>query len=220
MKKDIENHIFYHMFCVNDCIDIFTTAFDKIKQSGLYSKTKTIHLHVNGNEEDISLNILQLPKDPKIQIIKHTTNIHGEGNTIVALTNFCLNNDCNVLYLHTKGVTRPDHLRKYTNAWKNYMEFFMIEKFDECICRLPFHHTVGVEYLKLPYKHYSGNFWWATSEYIKSKYKQCNEVSITNFADRYECEFWLLKDSSHEIYEAHNSNSSLYINEYLRSNYT
>tara|TARA_R110000803_G_scaffold202278_1_gene267366 strand:+ start:4406 stop:5062 length:657 start_codon:yes stop_codon:yes gene_type:complete len=218
MKKNIENHIFYHMFCVNECIDIFTNAFDKIKHSGLYSKTKTIHLHVNGSREDISLNILQLPKDPKIQITKHITNTHGEGNTLVALTNFCLNNDCNVLYLHTKGVTRPNN--KNTTAWRNYMEFFMIEKFDECICRLPFKHTIGVDYLEFPHKHYSGNFWWSTSEYIKSKYKQCNEVSITNFTDRMECEFWLLKGSNHEIYEAHNSNADLYANEYLRSNYT
>ena len=46
------------------------------------------------------------------------------------------------------------------------MEYFNLERWEECVATLKEYETCGVE-LQSEDSHYSGNFWWATSDYIK-----------------------------------------------------
>lgn len=76
----------------------------------------------------------------------------------------------NVLYLHSKGVNG----NPFAKSWRDYMEYFCIEKWKDCVAGLGTEYdTCGVN-LRHPVHettenaHYSGNFWWATSDYIKT----------------------------------------------------
>ena len=65
-------------------------------------------------------------------------------------------------YFHSKGVTR----RVLSEDWVRYMEYFILDKYDECLTKLNNHDVVGTEYLARPRHHISGNFWWATSKHV------------------------------------------------------
>jgi hypothetical protein len=47
------------------------------------------------------------------------------------------------------------------------MEYFVIERWADCASLLDTHDTVGTEWREHPYKHYSGNWWWATAGYMQ-----------------------------------------------------
>jgi hypothetical protein len=70
-------------------------------------------------------------------------------------------------YLHTKGASLVATRRRApANAWRIYMEYFNIERWRDCVAALREYETCGVE-LQSNESHYSGNFWWATSEYVR-----------------------------------------------------
>jgi len=41
-------HIFYHLYCTESSIELFTDTFIKIKESGLYDNLETIHVNLVG----------------------------------------------------------------------------------------------------------------------------------------------------------------------------
>ena len=74
-----------------------------------------------------------------------------------------------VLYIHHKGITRPHS--EAVRDWRNLMMYFNVTKWRDCVEKLDQgYDTAGVnwrENFPNEYPHYSGNFWWAKSSYIK-----------------------------------------------------
>jgi len=90
--------------------------------------------------------------------------------TLKKLQNDCqsLNDETNILYIHTKGATKPTIERE---QWREYMERELIDnyKFHLDILKKGFSSS-GV-LMGIPYwssKIYGGNFWWTTAGYIKT----------------------------------------------------
>jgi hypothetical protein len=75
--------------------------------------------------------------------------------------------NCQLLYLHNKGISYSDD---YTavNDWIDMMLYFMIDKYDVCLDKLNQVQVVGSNYSELPQKHFSGNYWWTNSQYLRS----------------------------------------------------
>ena len=80
----------------------------------------------------------------------------------------------NVWYIHSKGVSRSDWpiiaaIKSWTHitAWRKFMEYFLITKYQTCVEKLETYDTCGANLRTYPQLHYSGNFWWATSDHIK-----------------------------------------------------
>lgn len=97
-----------------------------------------------------------------------------ELSTLNELKNYCnkSNESFKVLYLHHKGASRL-RTRKHANItdWRNYMMYFNVDLWQDCVSALDLgYDTAGVEWTENPKfpKHYSGNFWWATADYIRS----------------------------------------------------
>lgn len=84
--------------------------------------------------------------------------------------------DFQFLYIHTKGITSVDKHLKNGDAktfinyyyWRKFLEWAVIERWQECVRLLDNYDIVGVNYFKEPSPHFSGNFWWANSSYVKS----------------------------------------------------
>ena len=70
------------------------------------------------------------------------------------------------LYLHHKGVT---HETPAVDDWLDYMLYFNVYNWRESVKQLTNgYDTCGVNWWgQYHYPHYSGNFWWATSDYLK-----------------------------------------------------
>ena len=102
--------------------------------------------------------------------------------------------------MHTKGANTPNYESEH--EWRKYMQYYLVNNFRICLNKLSKYDTVGCELSKNG--HYSGNFWWATGNYIKqlkdpfiylndTKY-YIQEFQNTNIPNRFYAELWLLKD--------------------------
>lgn len=98
-----------------------------------------------------------------------------ENYTYRKLWNDCQNEDMFLLYIHTKGITSViNHLKtgrvdQYINYyyWRQYLNWGVLESWYRCIEALKIYDVAGVNYYSKPAPHFSGNFWWSKSDYIK-----------------------------------------------------
>jgi hypothetical protein len=171
------NFIYIHVCCINNYKEVFNNLIHCIKDSGLYKNVKEIRCCVLGEYDPAIFS------DEKIKIVAENANVFlYEQFTINKLHNDCKTENFNVLYLHTKGVTRPENVA--VKSWVDYLCYFNIYNYAKCLELLTENDTVGVNLHDCPQMHYSGNFWWSKSSYI-NKLNPCI----------YECyntpEFWL-----------------------------
>lgn len=213
-------HIFYHMFNVNECVTRFERVFKKMKKFNLYSHTDTINLNIVGD-----VKVDRLTADPKLKITNYTNEPQGEMDTLKYLHDFCfeLQDNAPILYLHGKGVTRGDN--QNIQDWVDLMEYFLIERWEDCFDKLEKYDTCGVNLNShLPHikHHYSGNFWWSNSDYIKKlprfDINNCEVPYVKNNPRGY-CEFWLTDSNFGNHYSFHNSNIDHYGQRYSRDKY-
>jgi len=178
---------FMHVCNKSIGISIFKDQILKIINSGLYEKLDKIYIGYLGeycNEfKDLlfqhdKLNLIFFSKDLKLM----------EFPTLNKLKIFCdeSNENHQILYIHTKGVRFPNSI--FLRDWRNYMEYFLIEKYNICIKDLESYDALGVNFKSSPWCHFSGNFWWTKSDYVK-KLKLISELD-KDF--RRSAELWLL----------------------------
>lgn len=107
--------------------------------------------------------------------------------------------DTAILYLHPKGISQD---QKYSTwrpkpnlqDWRNFMEYWVIEQWPDCIEKLKTHDAVGVNLRTWPWPHFSGNMWWATADYIRKLPKQLHPDVLKargykQFLPKVHCEF-------------------------------
>jgi hypothetical protein len=150
--------------------------------------------------EAIIINNIGLPLDSKytsldsrIQVIQCSSDpALFELPTLRLIHEFSLTSpNTKILYLHTKGISYPKGDPRYENGldWINYMLHFLCTKSDECIKLLDSHDVAGCNFSDLPKPHFSGNFWWATSKYLKT-------LDTELLTDKMSAEWWLLSKSA------------------------
>lgn len=181
--------------------------------------------------DKIYINNIGLPIEnkygDKFEVINYSENIKlFEIPTINFIREFSENNpNCYILYLHTKGVSYSnDYIQE--NHWINYMLYFLVEKYENCISLLDMsYESLGCNYsndfdknifrsvVPFPPPHYSGNFWWANTNHLKTLPK----ISTENI-NKNDAEFWLFKNN-HKYFNLHNSNINHYVYRYPREIY-
>lgn len=209
--------VFYHMFCADGCIERFAITYKKIKEHGLLNVCNNIHVVMVGKQH--AYYATQLMNLEKIRP-HFRDNDTGEMDSIDLIWEHCQTApESKVLYLHSKGATKQNNPN--VKAWVDYMEYFLIEKHLLCLDELKNNDVVGVEYLPAPMKHFSGNFWWANSNYIKQRYNFTESLNNSKEIKhpRWYCEFWLLDNEDVRIKSLHQSNIDLYVNEYKETFY-
>ena len=178
-----------------------------LKNNNLFNKFETIYIN------NIGLPIEENVYGEKVNICNYSDNhLLYEIPTINKIQHFCQeNNNCNILYLHTKGVCYNDDYHEENN-WIDMMLYFLVEQHELCISKLfSGIQTVGCNFTDTNYPpHFSGNFWWAKSSYINTlpSLIEKTENVIPNDA-----EFWLCQNNP-SIYELHKSNINHYYNLY------
>ena len=210
-------NIFYHAALMGDRYDeIILSAFKKIKSSGLYEAADSITMGVLGDGE------IELEKSGeygKVKIVRISSSLEKcERPTMQMLWDHAQENDGEYFYLHTKGVANlcGKHIKDgyyFVEDWRKYMEYFNIERWEFCIKSLKSgYDCVGVNYKEYPWKHFSGGFWWANSEYIRR-----NERPIDSYPpegpNRFYDEGWICR-SQHIAMNMHSSNVNHYEHPY------
>lgn len=176
IDDNIPIYIFWHIFLDKKRYEkgkkIIERQFSKIINSGLYDRCKNIYICYVA---EIDFPCQDIINHEKVKIIKTQHSGH-EGVTTTELKKFCDNQTNNnlILYIHNRGITHEEG--SATDSWTEMMEYFVIERWKYSIQMLKDKFTCGCElwchtYQRIPkynfYFHYSGNFWWSRSDYIK-----------------------------------------------------
>ena len=186
-----------------------------LKSNDLFSKFETIYIN------NIGLPIEEDRYGPTVDICNYSDNpALYEIPTINKIQHFSQTNaDCNILYLHTKGIRYNNHvIDQKVNDWIDMMLFFLVKKYELCISKL----DSGIQAVGCNYnlhstshshdapRHFSGNFWWTNSNYTKTLPLL---IEKTENVVPHDAEFWLCQNNP-TICDLHNSNN---INHYYES---
>lgn len=183
---------------------IHSTHMDVWKHELLYMLLK--HIITSGlvNKLDfIYINNIGIPLDSKFICNLHNKIVLEnysreltlfENYTIRSIHQFSkLHPDYKILYLHTKGVSyQKDHeFVPGILSWIKYMMYCLVEKHEECLQLLDIYDVVGTNFRDKTFEqinppHYSGNFWWGTTNYMSKLY-------VDYMIDKYHAEFWLMQ---------------------------
>jgi hypothetical protein len=181
-------YIFMHVCNKGEWENVFNELITHIIDSGLYDVCTTIFIGCSCEVCDVSL--MDIPKKyNKAILLEKKPNDTHENETINELIEFSKSNDGYILYLHTKGITNKSVNQIY---WRHFMTTYNVDLWRVCVDLLQQgYYTVGCNYFLLYlHYHYSGNYWWTTTDYLKTL-DYINKKNITN---RYEAEFKLLKN--------------------------
>jgi len=194
-------YVFWHIFIDEKGLsrgkNIINRQFNKIQTSGLLDKCDTLYI---GYVSSFDFPFEHIINHPKVKIlIKKEKGC--EGVTTTVLKEFCdkQREESLILYIHNRGISREEN--SPSEDWTLMMEYFVIEKWKNSINLLKNKLTCGCEMWshedRINYNdfifHYSGNFWWARSSYIKL-------LQYPTFYNRYtESEDWILQLADHGI---------------------
>jgi len=167
----VKNKLFYHFYIPNNPSHwnmLLYEQLDCIEGSFLPEQCE-IEICVSSNEinyEILKKNIKSysfLKSSWVDTSIKKNKN-HYEGSTLLKLYDESNFYD-NVAYIHSKSVTS---LSKQVNRWRKTLEYGVIEKWKDNIKALENGYDVSGIIWDFTSHHFSGNFWWAKSKYIKT----------------------------------------------------
>ena len=154
--------VFIHACTITHWESVLSRQLKRIKDSGLYDAAQAIYIGVLGNGDLTAYTTAY----PKLHVLFQKPDISlFERPTLLRLHDLCCANpsDNVVLYLHTKGITR---IGSTVTDWTMMMEYFLIDRWQDCITVLKDHDICGVNWQLGPAPHFSGNFWWATGSYL------------------------------------------------------
>ena len=218
--------IFIHAAIIGRYAERILQYLEQIKQSKLYEHVNNIYIDYVGDKITID-DIIQSDPEHKISIKNVSSCLQDyELPTHMDMYQFAKEHpDTNILYLHTKGIHQHNQC---IEDWVEYMTYFNIIKWKQCIDALTKYHTVGVDLRLEPELHYSGNFWWSTSNHIASLPEPKDFSNLTAYpnalqSSRHNQEFWICYDKNIQLHGClWESNINCYerhLHRYASSNY-
>jgi hypothetical protein len=194
--------IFFHVYLKSGYTRILLNKFKKFQSSGLYAKTNKIYLTLFSDDIALHSEFLNELQEiyPKIEYAVITNQeFNNEADTLNLMLKKANEYEKNtpMLYLHTKGVSHTHPVMKRNiDAWVRYLDLYVINKWKECIDGLKNNDVAGGCYIP-DTPHFSGNFWWANSDYLKTLPK----LSKFNIDKLNRGEFWICSET-YKIYES------------------
>ncbi len=193
--------IFYHICAVpnSNWIKIVKRQTNLLESCGLLNKVDNVYIGFLGKDKS-ELDFL-IKKNPKYKIGIFSDFLRNyERLTLNFLYDYLQKQEISkkILYIHSKGVTRNKGNDRGVLLWCDIMEYFLIENHNECISLLDVYDTIGIMAINQGKKHhkisnephcchYSGNFWWSTTNYIK----KLTRISESPKDMKKDCIFWL-----------------------------
>jgi hypothetical protein len=223
-------NIYINIAVVGSVNKVLNNLINRIKESKLYDNCDKINLIINGSPNLLVLDL----SDKKYKIFNPNSNIFKcEFPTLKQIWEDSKSNDNYILYLHTKGVTKPNHPN--IEDWTNYLAYFNINKWEDRIKELEEYDCTGVNFFGNPEdlklnpatwgygkapQHYSGNFWWSKSEHIRKLPNPMTWPPNDNYSRwRVMCEMWLCQSQDSKYYNAYSSDVDHYMNRYPKELY-
>ena len=198
--KENINLVVYHVYCVGNYLEVAKQQLERLKTSGVYDwcdKLEVTCINTEGNFEDIE----DLVKDlTKANLSKFTDN-NFEYQAIKKVWDYSQQYKGKVLYFHTKGVANTykdtdtkeesEWKKRGVRLWKEAMEYFLIDKYEDCLDKLNEYNQCG---LTVDRNWWWGNFWWSNLSWVNSNPEPA-------MFDRWYYEGWLNSHREPSCYE-------------------
>jgi hypothetical protein len=193
---------------------------EKIIKHNFHNYLTYIIINNTGYKIDLDIYLSKYPElNEKIKIVNYfnQTNLF-EIPTIKLMWYFSnIYSNTNIIYLHTKGVSYEldqnlnNIIISRINDWVQFMLYNLLSS-NLSIKLLDKFDSVGSNYIEKDYygnkkPHWSGNFWAATSTYIKS-------LDISNLSNKHDAEWFILSKDNCNYFELANSNTNHYEKNY------
>ena len=200
--NDMENInlIVYHIYCVGNYLEVVKHQLNRLKTSGLYDWCDKLEITCVDTLNQFE-GIDELVKDLDKAVLNKFVNNHYEYEGINKVWEYSQQYKGKVFYFHTKGVsnlyanleTKVISQRKQTGIrwWKEIMEHFLIDNFQDCLQKLDEYEQCGVTNND---KWWWGNFWWANLSFVRINAKPTH-------GDRWYFEAWLNHYRNPSVYE-------------------
>ena len=183
---------FWHIGALGDWSRIAAEQYAKLEASGLYAASEKIVVGFIGGAGRAHELTIPIAGDAKFDVFTTSDVGDYEFPTLARAWREAQQRAEPFLcyYLHTKGASQEEPPRqRTTEAWRRYMEHFTVENWQDCAAILGSYDTCGVE-LQSGDSHYSGNFWWATSDYLR-RLPDGDQYWRQNADNRVAAEFYL-----------------------------
>lgn len=165
ISDDSNLRIYFHIATLNNWTEVVNKIFYLIHNSGLWDAVNDINISILGDREAI------VSSSPKIKIRYHSRNFEEYERPILRiLRQDAVEAQANqkpfkALYLHSKGISDKNQDNPCVTDWVDLMLYFNVEKWRISAQALDDYQICGVNWIDdMP--HYSGNFWWARSDYL------------------------------------------------------
>jgi hypothetical protein len=201
---------FYHICCLGAWKEIVSQQVSNLLCSPLYDSLDRLFVCIivsSSENEDLNYCNTIFPEKFVISIIEHDLKVYEYP--ILRLMRQMSERECFYgFYFHSKGVT-VNHKKRGVPYWRKEMEYFLFHRFDLVINSFELgYNTYGPNLRAFPgwnNVHFSGNFWFAKSSYIKTLPRIPD-----NIEDRYFAEEWIGKGQSLKPYVPFNTFIDLY----------
>lgn len=224
-------YVYIHLPVMGKYQEAVSYLLSRIYDSGLYSAITKLKLSVVGNYAEFESWFNIQPYDvSKVELINQSVGIETcEFFTLHQIYADAKSEDFYCLYLHPKGITRPDNVN--IQDWLECMLYFNIDSYRACLNELSEFDAVGINlqgnpedlkedpltwgYGKAPL-HFSGGFWWAKSEYINKTLPDPLSLAPNGQYKKYRmcCEMWLCMNENINPKCLHQSGVDHYHNRY------
>lgn len=165
----------------------------------------------------------------EIRSTERNSNLY-EGITLDILYKRCQVDDIHVLYMNNKGISGTTSSPATLN-WLEALTYFFTERWAFCINKLDDYDMIGMKDGGASNeKVFSGNFWWARSEYIRklpepldsTTYMQgYSEIGPGQKHYRYSFEHWPVAGQPNAYYfdtKTNHYNEYFFLEDYLKNN--
>jgi hypothetical protein len=195
------NNIFWHICQLNNWKKIVEDQYFSIVNSGLINAVEKIFVNFTGNTENEIMFLKDI--EHKIEIINFTTKYNDyERPCLHKMLEWSQTNKSNILYIHTKGVSRPKNHHVW--LWRKMLEKKLVFQYEDCIKKLIDNDIVSINLINGGFKnqkisnedhcaHFSGNFWWSKTDYIKTLPRIREDITDLSINKQYWlCERWVM----------------------------
>lgn len=230
-----QRRLYYHT-CLKEDItwsSILLEQFTLMEEKGVLRDMDTVTVTAICDDEGRGIQLLRLLRsyDLKNLTVYFYPSTKGEAENLMMrhIWNDACVDDFQMLYLHAKGVTAyTNHLArgdaqtlKNYHLWRAFLNWGVIENYDSewFDDKLVEYDMIGVNYFNEPAPHFSGNFWWANSRYIKTLpdpatkdwwydlQSRTQDSWLRSAPDRFRDEMWTCSNPSVRIFSMRNLKS-------------
>ena len=193
---------FFHVLAKNHWRELVADHIDNLVTSGLYERLASMEIGFIGNSDERAEMIEMIKGYPKMRVATFSDDPKQYEFLTLRLIEIKLAQEKTfyIYYSHGKGCSfgkdHPAHTGGRT--WFDYMEYFNCTKWKNAVRVLDFgYQSYGVKLWDKKTSpsqtlHYSGNSFWATSDYAKT----WGKINDINTADRFGAETQLCGKNS------------------------